>query len=101
LPAASKRVRISQGVTKGLLIQKIEPKYSPLALQARIKGQVLLRAIIGKDGEIKELEVLSGHPMLVPAAIAAIKQWRYRQFMLNGEPLEVETSVTATFQIGD
>ena len=99
IPAPPKRIRISQGVTKGLLIQKIEPKYPPLALGARIAGQVLLRAIIGKDGDIKELDLLSGHPMLAPAAIAAVRQWRYRPFLLNGEPIEVETTVTVTFQI--
>jgi protein TonB len=99
MPAPPKRIRISQGVTKGSLIQKIEPKYPPLAEGARIAGQVLLRAIIGKDGDIKELELLSGHPMLAPAAIAAVQQWRYRPFLLNGEPIEVETTVTVTFQI--
>jgi protein TonB len=93
------RVRVSQGVTKGLLIQKIEPKYPPLALAARIWGQVLLKAIIGKDGEIKELQLVSGHPMLAPAAIEAVRQWRYRPYLLNGEPVEVETTITVTFQI--
>jgi protein TonB len=99
IPASPKRIRVSQGVTKGLLIQKIEPKYPPLAQGARIAGQVLLRAIIGKDGDIKELELLSGHPMLAPAAIAAVRQWHYRPFLLNGEPIEVETTVIVTFQI--
>jgi len=99
VPAPAKRIRISQGVTKGSLIQKIEPKYPPLALAARIRGQVLLKAIIGKDGEIKELELVSGHAFLAPAAITAVRQWRYRPFLLNGEPIEVETTVTVTFQI--
>jgi periplasmic protein TonB len=99
MPASPKRIRISQGVTKGLLIQKFEPKYPPLALAARIRGQVLLKAIIGKDGEIKELELVSGHVFLAPAAIAAVRQWRYRPFLLNGEPIEVETTVIVTFQI--
>jgi periplasmic protein TonB len=99
MPAPPKRIRISQGVTKGSLIQKIEPKYPPLALAARIQGQVLLKAIIGKDGEIKELDLVSGHAFLAPAAIAAVRQWRYRPFLLNGEPIEVETTVTVTFQI--
>jgi protein TonB len=99
MPTATKRVRVSQGVTKGLLIQKIEPKYPRLALQARIQGQVLLKAIIGPDGNIKELEFVSGHPMLAPTAIEAVRQWHYRPFLLNGEPVEVETIVTVTFQI--
>ena len=83
----------------GLLIQKIEPKYPPLALAARIWGQVLLKAIIGKDGEIKELQLVSGHPLLAPAAIEAVRQWRYRPYLLNGKPVEVETAITVTFQI--
>ncbi|HEV2714659.1 MAG TPA: energy transducer TonB [Terriglobales bacterium] len=94
-----RRVRISQGVTRGLLIQKIEPKYPPLALQARIWGQVVLKAIIGKNGDIKELELVSGHPVLAPAAIEAVKEWHYRPYLLNGEPVEVETIVTVNFQI--
>jgi len=97
--AQPRRVRISQGVTKGLLIQKIEPKYPPLALQAHIWGQVVLRAIIGKDGDIKELGLVSGHPLLAPAAIEAVRQWHYRAYLLNGEPVEVETIVTVNFQI--
>jgi periplasmic protein TonB len=97
LAVAAKRIRVSQGVTKGLLIQKIEPRYPPLALQARIQGQVVLRAIIGKDGSISELQLVSGHPLLAPAAIDAVKSWRYRPFQLNGEPIEVETTVTVTF----
>jgi protein TonB len=98
-PVQPKRVRISQGVTKGLLIQKIEPKYPSLALQAHIWGQVVLRAIIGKDGDIKELVLVSGHPLLAPAAIEAVRQWHYRAYLLNGEPVEVETIVTVNFQI--
>jgi protein TonB len=94
-----KRVRVSQGVTKGLLIEKIEPKYPKLALQARIQGQVVLKAIIGRDGSIRELELMSGHALLAPNAIEAVRQWHYRPYLLNGEPVEVETIVTVTFQI--
>jgi periplasmic protein TonB len=94
-----KRIRISQGVTRGMLIHKVEPAYPKIAVGARITGVVQLKAIIGKDGDIRELQVVSGHPMLVPAAIAAVKQWRYRPFLLNGEPVEVETFVTVTFQL--
>jgi protein TonB len=94
-----KRVRVSQGVTRGMVISKIEPKYPKLALAARVTGVVLLRAVISKEGEIKELQVVSGHPLLVPAAIDAVKQWRYRPYLLNGEPVEVETNITVTFQM--
>jgi protein TonB len=94
-----KRVRMSQGVTKGMVLRKIEPKYPKLALAAHITGVVLLKAVINGDGEIKELQVVSGHPILVPAAMDAVKQWRYRPYLLNGEPVEVETNITVTFQI--
>jgi protein TonB len=94
-----KRVRISQGVTQGMLISKIPPKYPTIALAARVTGVVLLKAIISRDGEIKELQAVSGHPLLVPAAIESVKQWRYRPYLLNGEPVEVETNITVTFQI--
>jgi protein TonB len=100
MPAAPKRMRMSQGVTKGSLIQKIEPTYPPIARDGRIQGQVVLTAIISETGEIQNLVLVSGHPMLVPAAMAAVKQWRYRPFLLNGEPVEVETTITITFQIG-
>jgi periplasmic protein TonB len=99
IPAAPKRVRISQGVTRGMLIRKTEPVYPPIARTARIQGQVLLTAIISKTGNIENLTLVSGHPMLVPAAIAAVQQWQYRPFLLNGEPVEVETIVTVTFQL--
>jgi protein TonB len=97
--AQPKRIRVSQGVTRGLLIQKIEPIYPPLARQARVQGDVVLKAIVSKEGEIKELELVSGHPMLAPAAIEAVKRWHYRPFLLNGEPIEVETLVTVMFRI--
>jgi len=99
LPPPPKRVRISQGVTEGRLIQRIEPKYPPLALAARIRGQVVLSAIIDRSGQIQNLVLVSGHPMLVPVAIDAVKQWRYRPFLLNGEPVEVETTITVNFEL--
>ena len=94
-----KRIRVSQGVTRGLLIQKIEPTYPTIARQARIQGEVVLKAIVSKQGQITELQLVSGHPMLAPAAIAAVSQWRYRPFLLSGEPIEVETLVTVTFRL--
>jgi periplasmic protein TonB len=94
-----KRIRVSQGVTRGMLTLRIEPTYPPLARQARVQGDVVLKAIVSKEGNITELELISGHPMLAPAAIAAVKQWHYRPFLLNGEPIEVETVVTVIFRI--
>jgi periplasmic protein TonB len=97
--ATPQRVRVSQGVTQGLLIRKVQPTYPPLARQARIQGTVLLYAEISKDGTIENLRLISGHPMLAPSAIEAVKQWRYKPYILNGEPVEVETQITVNFTL--
>ncbi len=96
---AVQRVRVSQGVTKGLLIYRVEPAYPPLAKQARIQGVVVMTALIDKGGNVQNLQVVSGHPLLAPAAIEAVKQWRYKPFLLNGQPVEVETTVTVNFHV--
>lgn len=93
------RVRVSQGVTSGLLIKKVTPEYPALAKQARIQGSVVLHAVIGKNGEVQNLQVVSGHPMLTQAAIQAVKQWRYKPYFLNGQPVEVDTNVTVNFSL--
>jgi periplasmic protein TonB len=97
--ATPQRVRVSQGVSQGLLVKKVQPAYPPLARQARIQGQVILQAEISKDGSIENLRLISGHPMLAPAAIEAVKQWRYKPYMLNGEPVAVETTVMVNFTL--
>ncbi len=97
--AAPTRVRVSQGVTEGLLIHQVKPNYPPLARQARIQGSVVLQAVIAKDGTIQNLHLVSGHPMLAPAAIEAVKQWRYKPYILNGDPVEVETQITVNFTL--
>ena len=71
----------------------------PLARSARIQGQVVLQAVISKQGSIENLRVVAGHPMLVPAAIEAVRQWRYRPYILNNEPVEVETQITVNFSL--
>ncbi len=97
--ATPQRVRVSAGVTSGLLIRRVQPVYPPLARQARIQGQVLLRAQIGKDGSIQNLQLISGHPMLVQSALDAVKQWKYKPYLLNGEPVEVDTEVQVNFTL--
>ncbi len=93
------RVRVSSGVSTGLLIRKVTPNYPPLAKQARIQGAVVLQAEISKEGTIQNLQLISGHPMLAPAAIEAVKQWRYKPYLLNGEPVAVETQVIVNFSL--
>ena len=87
-------------MTAASIITQTKPLYPPLARQARIQGNVVLHAIIDKDGKVAQLEVVSGHPLLVQAALDAVKQWRYRPTQLNGEPVEVDTTITVTFTMG-
>ncbi|HEV2729354.1 MAG TPA: energy transducer TonB [Terriglobales bacterium] len=82
---------------EGNLIHQVEPTYPPLAIQTRTQGRVVLQAVISREGRIENLQVVSGHPLLVKAAIDAVRQWRYRPYVLNGEPVEVETQVTVNF----
>lgn len=96
---AVQKVRVSSGVAQGMLIREVKPHYPALARQARIEGTVVLQAAIGKDGTIQNLRVISGHPMLVPAAMDAVKQWLYRPYLLNGEAVEVDTQINVNFTL--
>jgi protein TonB len=93
------KIRVSSGVAQGLLIRQVKPEYPALARQARIQGTVMLQATIGKDGTVQNLRVISGHPMLTAAAIAAAKQWLYKPYYLNGEPVEVDTQINVIFTL--
>jgi protein TonB len=95
---ASLPLRISH-MSEGDLVRKILPAYPPLARSAHVQGQVVLQAVISKQGAIENLKVVAGHPMLVPAAIEAVRQWRYRPYVLNNEPVEVETQITVNFSL--
>ena len=90
--------RVSR-MMEGNLIYKVQPVYPPMARAARIQGPVVLRAIISKAGAIENLQVVIGHPMLVKAALEAVSQWRYRPYILNDQPVEVETRVTVNFML--
>lgn len=96
-PAAAVRQPPVSRMMEGYLVHKVQPPYPPMARSARVQGPVVLRAIISKTGTIENLQVLSGHPLLVRAAIDAVSQWRYRPYILNGDPVEVETQVTVNF----
>jgi protein TonB len=93
------RIRQGGAVTAASLINRVQPNYPPLARQTRISGTVRLHAIISKDGTVQQLEVLSGHPLLVQAALDAVRQWRYRPTTLNGEPVEVDTTIDVIFSL--
>jgi periplasmic protein TonB len=90
-------VVLTSHLSQGLLISRVEPRYSEIAKKAGIEGEVLLAATIGRDGRIENLRALRGHPMLIPSAIDAVRQWRYRPYLLNDEAVEVETQVTVRF----
>jgi len=94
-----KRIRVGGNVQSARLIRQPKPVYPPLARQARIQGTVRFNAIIGKDGHIQNLTLVSGHPLLVPAATAAVKQWVYKPTLLNGEPVEVVTVIDVKFTL--
>ncbi len=98
-PEVPKLLRITTGVSEGLLLNRVTPDYPKLAREARVQGTVVLDAVIGKDGTIQNLHLISGHPMLVPAAIEAVRQWRYRPFMLNHEPVDIETQILVNFTL--
>jgi protein TonB len=98
-PSISTHHLLISHMMEGNLIRRVEPAYPAIARQARIQGIVLLRATISKDGTIENLQLLSGHPMLAQAAIETVRQWRYRPYYLNGDPVEVETQVTVKFTL--
>jgi protein TonB len=96
---APQRIRVGGNVQQAKLIRQPRPVYPALAKQARIQGVVKLSAIIARDGTIQHLEVLSGHPLLIPSALEAVKQWVYQPTLLNGEPVEVVTQIDVNFTL--
>jgi protein TonB len=94
-----KRMRIAAKVAEANLIHDVAPHYPPEAGRARIEGTVVLMAVIGKDGSVQDVQVESGLPMLAQAAMEAVKQWRYRPYLLNGELVEVDSRITINFTL--
>jgi protein TonB len=92
-------VNISQGVSQGLILKKVQPAYSANALRLRIEGPVQLLATISKSGEVSIVKVVSGDRQLASSAIDAVKQWKYKPYLLNGSPVEVQTQITINFKL--
>jgi TonB family protein len=92
-------VHVAQGVTAGLLIKRVNPKYPGKAREERIQGTVVLRALISKDGNITDLSVVSGDPLLVKSATKVVKQWKYRPYLLAGKPVAVNTLIMVNFTL--
>jgi protein TonB len=99
-PATIKREFKTSSMLEGFLIRRVQPNYPPLARSARIQGPVVVTALISRSGTMENVTAVSGHPMLVQAAVQAVSQWRYRPYILNGEAIEVETQITVNFVLG-
>jgi protein TonB len=99
-PPSHQTIKLSGGVTDGLLVHKVTPVYPMIARQTHTQGAVVIQAVIGRDGRIENLQLISGNPLLVNAAMEAVKQWRYRPYLLSNEPVEVETQITVNFTLG-
>jgi TonB family protein len=97
--ASPTRIRVAQGVMRSFLVTKVDPSYPPDAERQQVDGTVALRIIIDKDGNVSKVEPVTGHPLLIPAAIDAVKQWKYKPYLLNHTPVEVETMVLIKFVI--
>jgi TonB family protein len=92
-------VRVSEKVAQQMVLKRVEPRYPEIAKSARIQGAVVMFVVIGKEGTVKVLRLISGHPLLSPAALSAVKGWRFRPYVLNGEPVEVQTTITVHFTL--
>src|SRR5271170_6068247 len=99
-PKANKPLRVGGNVQQANLLRQVQPVYPPIAKTAHISGTVVLHAIISKDGTIEQLEYVSGPPLLMKSAMDAVHQWRYKPTQLNGEPVEVDTTVSVVFTLG-
>lgn len=98
-PVTPQRIRVGGNVSDAKVINRVQPVYPPLAKQARVSGTVRLNAVISREGVIQDLQVVSGHPLLVQAALQAVRQWRYSPTLLNGEPVEVATVIDVNFTL--
>jgi periplasmic protein TonB len=99
-PAAPSRIRVGGNVEAASIINKIAPQYPPIAKTAHVSGTIVLHAIISKEGTIQELQYVSGPPLLMKAAMDAVKEWRYKPTLLNGDPVEVDTTIDVVFTLG-
>jgi protein TonB len=100
-PKSTAPVRVGGNVAAANLIHQVQPIYPPIAKTAHIQGTVVLHAIIGKDGTVQDLQYISGPPLLMPNAMSAVRQWRYKPTMLNGDPVDVDTTISVVFTLGN
>jgi periplasmic protein TonB len=98
-PNLPKRVRVSQGVMAHLIVEQVAPAYPPEARKKHVGGPVVIQIVIGRTGDVSETRVVSGDPLLVPSALEAVKQWRFKPYLLQGQPVEVESQVTMNYNL--
>jgi len=98
--AVQHRIRVGGNVQAAKMIRQVQPSYPQIAKKAHVQGTVVLHAVISKDGSVQELTYVSGPPLLMPAALEAVRQWKYQPTLLNGEPVEVDTTISVIFTIG-
>src|SRR5215469_9372096 len=99
-PATPSRIKVGGAVQAASLVNQVKPEYPPIAQSAHVSGTVVLHAIIAKDGAVEKLQYVSGPPLLMASAMSAVKEWKYRPTMLNGQPVEVDTTVQVVFSMG-
>jgi TonB family protein len=99
--AVPQRVRVTESAMRSFVVHKVPPEYPPQAREAHIQGTVNLQIWVSKTGDIEDLKLVSGHPLLAPAAIEAVKQWKYKPYLLNGTPVIVETTVSVNFTLAE
>ncbi len=97
---APSRIRVGGNVAQANLIHEVTPQYPAIAKTAHIQGTILLHAIIGKDGTVQNLQYISGPPLLMQSAMDAVRQWRYKPTLLNGDPVDVDTTISVVFTLG-
>jgi protein TonB len=98
-PKPPLRVRVSQGVSQAMILKKVQPVYPEEARRNRIEGSVVMQAIIDENGNVIELKLVSGDPQLASAALDAVRKWKYRPYLLNSKPVQLETLVTVNFEL--
>jgi protein TonB len=99
VPGPVKRIRVASRVVEANLIHDVPPQYPPEAGRTRLEGAVVLMAVISQDGSVKDVRVESGLPIFAQAAIDAVKQWRYKPYLIDGEPVEVDSRITINFTL--
>jgi len=98
-PPTPQRIHVGGNVEAAALVNKVTPSYPPIARSAHVQGTVILHAVISKEGTIQELKFVSGPALLMQSAMAAVKEWRYRPTLLNGQPVEVDTTIDVVFSM--